>query len=163
MAPAGAGRPSSHGKRARREYEREQERLPKELAHYQTAIAALRGRGDETGAAQADAKQTEIQDALDGINRRAANIRVYVISNMSAFGEDVVKIGMTRRLDPMDRSASWAMPRCRSATTCTPWSSATTPSAWKPTCTTRSPTGGPTWSMPAASSSAPGLPKSAMS
>jgi hypothetical protein len=91
---------------ARREYEREQERLRKELAHYQSAVAALRGRGDEAGAAQAETKEAEIQDALDGINRRAANIRaghVYVISNVGAFGEDVVKIGMTRRLDPMDR------------------------------------------------------------
>lgn len=91
---------------ARREYEREQERLRKELTHYQTAIAALRGRGDETGAAQAEAKQAEIQEALEGISRRAANYRagyVYVISNVGAFGEDVVKIGMTRRLDPMDR------------------------------------------------------------
>ncbi len=37
---------------------------------------------------------------------RAANVRagyVYVISNIGAFGERVVKIGMTRRLDPMDR------------------------------------------------------------
>jgi hypothetical protein len=48
----------------------------------------------------------EIQDALDGINRRAANIRaghVYVISNVGAFGNDIVKIGMTRRLEPLDR------------------------------------------------------------
>jgi len=91
---------------ARREYEREQERLRKELTHYETAIKALRDRGDDTGAAQAEAKLTEIQDALDGISRRAANIRagyVYVISNIGAFGADVVKIGMTRRLDPMDR------------------------------------------------------------
>ena len=91
---------------ARREYEREQERLRKELAHYQTAITALRDRGDVGGADQAEAKLTEIQDALDGITRRAANIRaghVYVISNIGAFGEDIVKIGMTRRLDPMDR------------------------------------------------------------
>ncbi len=91
---------------ARREYEREQERLRKELAHYQTAITALRDRGDVGGADQAEAKLTEIQDAIDGITRRAANIRaghVYVISNIGAFGEDVVKIGMTRRLDPMDR------------------------------------------------------------
>ena len=91
---------------ARREYEREQERLHKELTHYQTAITALRDRGDDGGAAQAEAKLTEIQDALDGINRRAANIRagyVYVISNIGAFGPDIVKIGMTRRLDPMDR------------------------------------------------------------
>jgi len=28
---------------------------------------------------------------------------VYVISNIGSFGEDVFKIGMTRRLDPMDR------------------------------------------------------------
>lgn len=28
---------------------------------------------------------------------------VYVISNLGAFGEDVFKIGMTRRLDPLDR------------------------------------------------------------
>lgn len=37
---------------------------------------------------------------------RAANIRsgyVYVISNIGAFGEGLVKIGMTRRLDPLDR------------------------------------------------------------
>ncbi len=91
---------------ARREYEREQERLREELAHYETAITALRDRGDEGGAAQAEAKLAEIQDALDGITRRAANIRaghVYVISNIGAFGEDIVKIGMTRRLDPMDR------------------------------------------------------------
>jgi hypothetical protein len=91
---------------ARREYEREQERLRKELAHYETAIAALRGQGDDAGAGQAEVKLTEIRDALDGINRRAANIRaghVYVISNIGAFGEDIVKIGMTRRLEPMDR------------------------------------------------------------
>lgn len=28
---------------------------------------------------------------------------VYIISNLGSFGDDVVKIGMTRRLDPMDR------------------------------------------------------------
>jgi hypothetical protein len=28
---------------------------------------------------------------------------VYIISNLGSFGPDVVKIGMTRRLDPMDR------------------------------------------------------------
>jgi hypothetical protein len=91
---------------ARREYEREQERLRKEQAHYLTAVTALRGRGDETGATAAEAKLGEIQDAIDGISRRAANIRaghVYVISNVGAFGEDIVKIGMTRRLYPMDR------------------------------------------------------------
>lgn len=91
---------------ARREYEREQERLRKELAHYETAATAMRDQGDEQGADQATAKITEIQDAIDGITRRAANIRaghVYVISNIGAFGPRMVKIGMTRRLDPMER------------------------------------------------------------
>ena len=91
---------------ARREYEREQERLRKELAHYDAAAAALREKGDAVGADRAQAKLAEIQDAIDGINRRAANIRaghVYVISNVGAFGENMVKIGMTRRLDPLDR------------------------------------------------------------
>jgi hypothetical protein len=91
---------------ARREYEREQERLRKELAHYDSAAAALREKGDAEGADRAQAKLTEIQDAIDGITRRAANIRaghVYVISNIGAFGGEMVKIGMTRRLDPLDR------------------------------------------------------------
>jgi hypothetical protein len=40
------------------------------------------------------------------VDDRAANVRagyVYVISNVGAFGDDVVKIGLTRRLDPMER------------------------------------------------------------
>lgn len=40
------------------------------------------------------------------VDRRAANIRagyVYIISNVGSFGENMVKIGMTRRLDPRDR------------------------------------------------------------
>jgi hypothetical protein len=91
---------------ARREYEREQERLRKEQAHYAATLAALKDKGDIAGAEKMEAKLTEIQDALDGISRRAANIRaghVYVISNVGAFGTEMVKIGMTRRLDPMDR------------------------------------------------------------
>ena len=91
---------------ARREYEREQERLRKELAHYESAVGALRDQGNSAGAAQAEAKITEIQDAIDGITRRAANIRaghVYVISNVGAFGPTMVKIGMTRRLRPEER------------------------------------------------------------
>jgi hypothetical protein len=91
---------------ARREYEREQERLRKEQLHYEATLTVLKDKGDIAGAERMEAKLTEIQDALDGINRRAANIRaghVYVISNVGAFGPEMVKIGMTRRLDPMDR------------------------------------------------------------
>ena len=43
---------------------------------------------------------------IEKVDFRAANIRagyVYVISNIGAFGDRMVKIGMTRRLEPMDR------------------------------------------------------------
>ena len=59
------------------------------------------------------AKKEEIQKQLAEIDRgikdvdyRAANQRagyVYIISNVGAFGENVFKIGMTRRLDPQER------------------------------------------------------------
>ena len=47
----------------------------------------------------------EIDAAIADNDFRAANIRagyVYVISNEGAFGRGVVKIGLTRRLEPMD-------------------------------------------------------------
>lgn len=48
----------------------------------------------------------EIESSLQAIDYREANIKagyVYVISNIGAFGENVYKIGMTRRLNPMER------------------------------------------------------------
>jgi len=91
---------------ARREIEREQERLRKEEAHYNNALDAMRANGDESAIAAAEQKLAEIQAAISGLADRAANVRagyVYVISNIGAFGERMVKIGMTRRLEPMDR------------------------------------------------------------
>jgi hypothetical protein len=91
---------------ARREYECEQARLEKEKAHYEVALDALRAKGDQVATAEAERKLAEIQSAIEGVLNRAANIRagyVYVISNVGSFGDSVVKIGMTRRLDPMDR------------------------------------------------------------
>lgn len=51
-------------------------------------------------------KLNEIDKNLTDIDYREANKKagyVYIISNIGAFGEDVYKIGMTRRLEPMDR------------------------------------------------------------
>jgi len=90
----------------RREFEQEQARLEKERSHYATVAAALRAKGDEAGSAKAEAKIAELEDAIAGVEERAANTRagyVYCISNVGAFGDGVVKIGLTRRLDPMDR------------------------------------------------------------
>jgi len=91
---------------AQREIARENERLLKEHAHYEEAVAQLRANGDHARADEAEAKLVEIKDAIEGNNERAANIRaghVYVISNLGAFGPKMIKIGMTRRLDPLDR------------------------------------------------------------
>jgi hypothetical protein len=92
--------------RARREFEREKARLVKEQAHYLAAIDKLQLRGATDGMAELQGKLAQIADAIAGVEAREANTRagyVYVISNIGAFGEGMVKIGMTRRLEPQDR------------------------------------------------------------
>jgi len=93
-------------KKAEEELARERAKLDKEREHYANALAALEARGDVEGAEELRAKLTEIDAAIADVDYRAANVRagyVYVISNLGSMGENVVKIGMTRRLDPMDR------------------------------------------------------------
>ena len=51
-------------------------------------------------------KLEEVKENKSKVENREQNTRagyVYVISNIGSFGDDVYKIGMTRRLDPMDR------------------------------------------------------------
>ena len=84
----------------------ERERLDKERAHFANALEALRASGDHDGAAQLEEKMHALEEAIAQNDLRTANIRagyVYVISNPGAFGPNMVKIGMTRRLEPMDR------------------------------------------------------------
>ena len=48
----------------------------------------------------------DLDKAKQEVDYREANQKagyVYIISNIGAFGENVYKIGMTRRLEPMDR------------------------------------------------------------
>lgn len=93
-------------KRVEDELRRAREKLDKEREHYANALAALQARGDEAGAAELQAKLAQIDQSIADVDYRAANVRagyVYVISNIGAFGDSVVKIGMTRRLEPMDR------------------------------------------------------------
>lgn len=55
---------------------------------------------------EAQKSQREIEEELKQIDYREANQRagyVYIISNIGSFGENIYKIGMTRRLDTMDR------------------------------------------------------------
>ncbi|MBP2477774.1 phage host-nuclease inhibitor protein Gam [Crossiella equi] len=89
-----------------KDIERERARLDKERRHVLSALARLEANGDEAGLAKAREQLASVDAAVAGVEQRAANVRlgyVYVISNIGAFGPDVVKIGMTRRLEPMDR------------------------------------------------------------
>ena len=90
--------------RVARELAEERERLDKERGHIANAIGALQA----SGASDPDLEKrlAEIDAAIAANDYRAANIRagyVYVISNRGAFGGDVVKIGLTRRLEPTER------------------------------------------------------------
>ena len=99
-----------------RELEAERRKLEKEQSHYENALAKLNEQLATASAADQGAieerkaqieKQLEkIDMAFRDVDYREANQRagyVYIISNIGAFGENVYKIGMTRRLDPMDR------------------------------------------------------------
>jgi hypothetical protein len=93
-------------RKVQQEIERERARLEKERQHYANALEALVAKGDEAGAARLRDQLDDVQRAIKDVDYRAANIRagyVYVISNIGSFGERMVKVGMTRRLDPMDR------------------------------------------------------------
>ena len=93
------------------------EKIAKERKHFTAALREFNLRlekaTDEEDRALLLAKIAEMEAskaALDNeeklIDYREQNAKagyVYIISNIGAFGEDVYKIGMTRRLEPMER------------------------------------------------------------
>lgn len=82
----------------------ERAQLDKERTHILNALDALRSQGSSDPVLEA--KLAEIDGAITQNDYRSANIRagyVYIISNRGAFGANVVKIGLTRRLEPMNR------------------------------------------------------------
>jgi stress response protein SCP2 len=94
--------------RARREFERQKEKLLKEQAHYRSAYDRLlaQARPDPAAVAELCSQLDRLGADIAAVEARAANTRagyVYVISNLGSFGDHIVKIGMTRRLEPMDR------------------------------------------------------------
>jgi hypothetical protein len=93
-------------RRAQQEMQREKDRLEKERRHYENALAALEAKADEEAAQRMREQIADIDRAIEDVDYRAANIRagyVYVISNMGSFGDRIVKVGLTRRLDPLER------------------------------------------------------------
>lgn len=82
----------------------ERDRLDKERTHLLTAVEKLRAMGSTNP--ELESKLAEVDSAIARNDYRAANIRagyVYVISNRGAFGDHIVKIGLTRRLEPTER------------------------------------------------------------
>lgn len=94
--------------KAQRELQKKQDELEKERAHLRSAIAKLSANGDAAGVAELTAKLGTVDTAIENVLAHQANTAmgtVYVISNRGAFGPAMVKIGMTRRQEPMDRVA----------------------------------------------------------
>lgn len=90
--------------RVQRELEEERQRLDKERSHLVFTIERLKEQGQVDDALLA--RLAQVDCAIEQNDFRAANIRagyIYVISNEGAFGPGVVKIGLTRRLEPNER------------------------------------------------------------
>ena len=92
--------------KAQEEFKKRKKDLLKEQAHYQSLLDRARVSGDKAAEMEARERLAEIAENIVDVEDMAANTRVgyvYVISNVGAFGDRVVKIGMTRREDPMQR------------------------------------------------------------
>lgn len=100
-----------------KELEEARKNIVKEQQHYSNALTKLNTQlesdlSEEQKNNLLEKKQEveeqlqKLQKSLENVDYRAANQKagyVYIISNIGAFGENVYKIGMTRRLEPMDR------------------------------------------------------------
>lgn len=102
--------------KARREYEKAMREAARDEERVQAAMEKARAelaRASEEQKAQYEAQLAALQEKLteaEARSQRALSMaqqtrsgHVYVISNVGSFGEDVFKIGMTRRLEPLDR------------------------------------------------------------
>ena len=93
-------------RKVEREMARAKEKLEKERQHVANVLTALRAKGDLDGVARLEGQLADVDRAIEDVDYRAANQRagyVYVISNIGALGAEMIKIGLTRRLEPMDR------------------------------------------------------------
>lgn len=99
--------------RAIRDAEDEERRAQKALDKARKEMAEKLAKMTEEQASKYQEKIDALQDALTEAEQKGQKAlsmaqqtrrgHVYVISNIGSFGEDVFKIGMTRRLDPQDR------------------------------------------------------------
>ena len=97
-----------------KEIEEARKQAEKEKNHYENALSTilkqLESSPDDTELLskkeELESHLNTIQHNIEEIDYREANKRagyVYIISNIGSFGENIYKIGMTRRLEPLDR------------------------------------------------------------
>ena len=103
--------------KARREIEAKKKKLEKDEKQFSNEInKMMKYLQKTTNDAEKDlylekikeleSKLKELTEERDVLLEREANAKagfVYIISNIGSFGDDIYKIGMTRRLEPMDR------------------------------------------------------------
>ena len=102
--------------RVQKEIEAKRKQLRKEQTQYERALEDAKKRyeaADETERQallekinELESNLNEVYKGIADVDYREANKRagfVYIISNIGSFGENVFKIGMTRRLEPMER------------------------------------------------------------
>lgn len=106
-------------KQLQEEIKRKKKIIDKDIDHYKNMIDELSNKlkalTDEAERKDLEKQIFELSNSIQAkeeekeeMDYRAANATagyVYIISNLGAFGENVVKIGVTRRLDPYERIA----------------------------------------------------------
>ncbi len=103
--------------KVRRELEKKRQQIEKDEKQFSSEVSKMMKYLQNTESeiekklyadkiAELEAKLKELQAEKDDVINRQENAKagfVYIISNIGSFGEDVFKIGMTRRLEPLDR------------------------------------------------------------
>ena len=102
--------------RARREFEKAQAEAAAEETRYEKALEKARADVEKAKGAEIDkinAKVADLEAKLKEAHEKMQRAKsmaeltksgnVYIISNIGSFGEGMLKIGMTRRLDPQER------------------------------------------------------------
>ena len=103
--------------KVRREIERQKQKIEKDQLQFHNEINKLMSYVQKTQSdvekqlyidkiRELETKLSVLEKEKENVLEREANARagfVYVISNIGSFGPGVYKIGMTRRLEPMDR------------------------------------------------------------
>lgn len=103
--------------KVRKEIEREKAKIEKEETQFRNEVGKLMKYLQKSNSdvekelyiekiKELEEKLTLLEKDKENVLQREQNTRagfVYIISNIGSFGESIYKIGMTRRLEPMDR------------------------------------------------------------